>query len=99
MRYGVLTMVLAAVLIGASQAHAASEVADAAMRGDQAALREALRENLDVNAPQPDGATALHWAAYRGDVEAARWLIDAGAAPAAANRNGATPLSLACTVG
>jgi ankyrin repeat protein len=92
-------MVLAAVLAGASRAHAASEVADAAMRADHAALRQRLRENFDVNAPQPDGATALHWAAYHGDTEAVRWLIEAGAAPTAANRAGATPLSLACTAG
>jgi ankyrin repeat protein len=99
MRYAWITLLLFAVLAGAAQAQPASEVADAAMRGDHAALREALRENRDVDAPQPDGATALHWAAYRGDVEAARWLLEAGAAPTAANRDGATPLSLACTAG
>jgi hypothetical protein len=29
--------------------------------------------------PQVDGATALHWAVYRDDPEAADWLIRAGA--------------------
>jgi ankyrin repeat protein len=99
MRGALLAVVFASALAGAAQAQSASEVADAAMRGDHAALREALRENHDANAPQPDGATALHWAAYRGDAEAVRWLLEAGAAPAAANREGATPLSLACTAG
>ena len=48
---------------------AASEVADAAMRGDLAAVRALVANKADVNAPQGDGATALHWAAYRGNRE------------------------------
>ncbi|HUK36084.1 MAG TPA: ankyrin repeat domain-containing protein, partial [Vicinamibacterales bacterium] len=36
-------------------------VADAAMRGDTAAVRALLQKKADVNAPQVDGATALHW--------------------------------------
>ena len=39
-----------------------SDVADAAMRGDKAAVRALLAQKADVNAPQADGATALHWA-------------------------------------
>jgi ankyrin repeat protein len=87
-------------LLGVSaHAQAASEVADAAMRGDRAALERLLAADLDVAAPQADGATALHWAAYRGDLEAMRWLLAAGADPNAANRAGVTPLSLACQSG
>jgi ankyrin repeat protein len=60
--------------------HAAgSDVAAAVMYGDNAALAKLIRERADVNAPQVDGATALHWAAYRGDKEAAALLIRAGA--------------------
>ena len=66
-----------------------SEVADAAMRGDQAAVRTLLAQHADVNAPQADGATALHWAAYRGDKTLADLLIRAGADVKAANREGA----------
>src|SRR5438094_10343309 len=72
-----------------------SEVADAAMRGDKAAVRTLLQQKADVNAPQPDGATALHWAAYRSDKELADILIKAGANAKAANRDGSTPLWLA----
>src|SRR4249919_1784700 len=46
-----------------------SDVADAAMRGDGAAVRALIGQKADVNAPQNDGATALHWAVYRGDRE------------------------------
>ena len=72
-----------------------SDVADAAMRGDKATVRTLLTQKADVNAPQADGATALHWAIYRGDQELATMLIRAGANPKAANREGSTPLWLA----
>jgi ankyrin repeat protein len=99
MRYAALALLAVALLADARGVEAASEVADAAMRADLPALRQALRENHDVNAPQADGATALHWAAYRGEPEAVRLLLEAGAAATAATRAGATPLSLACTAG
>ena len=47
----------------------------------------------------PDGTTALHRAAFEGDVAGAESLIHAGADVKAANRYGVTPLSLACTNG
>ena len=56
-----------------------SDVADAVMKGDKAALHALLQQNADVNAPQIDGATALHWAVYRDDLEAADVHIAAGA--------------------
>jgi ankyrin repeat protein len=80
-------------------AYAASEVADAVMNGDRDRLRTLLERDADVNAPQADGATALHWAVYEDDVEAAKLLVDAGADVSATNRQGATPLSLACING
>src|SRR5262245_47821371 len=71
------------------------EVADAAMNGDKAAVRTLIQQKADVNIAQPDGATAMHWAAYRGDKELADMLIKAGASAKAANREGMTPLWLA----
>ena len=38
-------------------------VAQAAMRGDEDAVRGLLKEGADVNAAQGDGMTALQWAA------------------------------------
>src|SRR5262245_5486008 len=76
-----------------------SEVADAVMNGNRAGLRTLLQQKADVNAAQVDGATALHWAAYRDDVEAARLLINAGAKVDAANREGITPLYMASLYG
>ena len=54
-----------------------SPVADAAMHGDTPALRALLQKKTDVNAAQPDGATAIQWAAYRNDLDAADLLIAA----------------------
>src|SRR5437660_11835216 len=78
---------------------ARSDVADAVMKGDKAAVRALLEQRADVNTPQADGATALHWAVYRGDIDTANVLIRAGANVKAVNRDGATPLSLASTNG
>jgi ankyrin repeat protein len=90
---------LALVLWSTAGLGAASEVADAVMKGDSAALRALLAQGTDVNAPQGDGATALHWAVYRSDTSMAAILIQAGANVKAATRDGATPLSLASTHG
>jgi ankyrin repeat protein len=76
-----------------------SDVADAAMRGDAAAVRGLIAKKADVNAPQNDGATALHWAVFKGDRELAIALMRAGANPKAANREGVTPLWLASVNG
>src|SRR6187399_353274 len=78
---------------------ATSDVADAVQNGDVAALRRLLAQKADVNAPQADGATALHWAVYRDDLPAVDLLLKAGANPKAANSFGATPLSMAAETG
>jgi len=78
---------------------ATSEVADAAMRGDRAAVRAALARKADVNAAQVDGTTALHWAVERDDIEMAELLIEGGARVGARTREGVTPLQLAATNG
>ena len=78
---------------------AQSAVADAVMRGDALALRTLLEGGADVNAPQVDGATALHWAVYRGDLETASRLVQARARVDAVNRVGVTPLAMAALYG
>lgn len=77
-----------------------SPVADAAMRGDLDEVRELLRSGADVNAPQNDGLTALHWAADNGDAALAGVLIYAGANVAPLTRNDAyTPMHMAARGG
>ncbi len=77
-----------------------SPIADAAMRGDVAAVQALLAEGADVNQPQGDGMTALHWAAHNEDASLARVLLDAEADVAAGTRIGFyTPLHLAAQSG
>ncbi len=72
---------------------------EAAKNSDREAVRSLLQQQVDVNTPQPDGATALAWAAYRNDLETTDLLIHAGADVNAANDYGMTPLALACSKG
>ena len=92
-------VMLLTVVAGLSLAAGRSDVADAVMRGDAAAVRTLLQQKADVNAPQIDGATALHWAVYRDDLETAQLLLRAGAWANVANRSGITPLAMACLYG
>jgi len=75
-------------------------VADAVERGDAEGAVTLLKAAADVNAAQPDGMTALHWAAMRNDAKLAQTLLYAGANPKATTRLGAyTPLLLAAKNG
>ncbi len=76
-----------------------SDIADAAMNGQRAVVQKLLTQKADVNAPQVDGATALHWAVYRDDLDLADVLIRAKANVKAANRVGVTPLAMASLYG
>ena len=77
-----------------------SPVADAAMRGDAEAVETLITQGADVNVPQGDGMTALHWAAERADADLVRILLDAGADVAPVTRIGDyTPLHLAAKAG
>src|SRR5438445_8984016 len=105
LRYGGGHLLAAAVAIGSlgvgSLAAGASDtrLADAVQRQNSAAVRALLSRHIDVNAPQPDGATAIAWAAHWNDLETADLLLRAGSDVDAANAFGVTPLSLACTNG
>jgi uncharacterized protein len=92
-----MVLVLAAAPAVASAA--GSDAADAAQRKDLTALRAMVSRKVNVNAPQADGTTALHWAAHYNDVAAVQLLLKAGANPSTANRFGASPLSAAATSG
>ena len=98
-RLGVI--LLSGILVNASLGAAVTApVADAARTGDRDAVKALLKDGADVNAPQGDGMTALHWAADRGDVELTSVLLYAGANLAAVTRIGQyTPLHIAARSG
>src|ERR1700687_154557 len=74
-------------------------LADAVMRADRETVRSLLQQKIDVNAAQPDGTTALHWAVRRDDLETAESLLRAGAQVDTSTRYGVTPLYFACVNG
>jgi uncharacterized protein len=93
----VLTLVTSVVCVQA--AGPSSPLADAAEKKNWSQVRTLLKQRPPIDAPQADGMTALHWAAYHDDLEIATQLINAGASAKSANRYGVTPLSEACTNG
>ena len=95
-----LALLMAATLATSISAAGPSDIANAAMAKDAAAVKELLKKGADVNAAQGDGMTALHWAALNGDGELAQMLLYAGANVGAKTRiGGYTPLHLAAQIG
>ena len=88
-------LLLSVGIAGASDVRVVQAVRD----GDSAAVRALLERKADVNAPEVDGTTALHWAVRADDAETVARLIRAGAKVNAANRYGVTPLSIAVGIG
>jgi ankyrin repeat protein len=77
-----------------------TRVADAAEHSDRRAVASLIAAKADVNSPQGDGTTALHWAAFNDDLEMAKMLVAAGANVKAATRVGAiTPIFMAAKNG
>jgi ankyrin repeat protein len=97
-RSSVACLLVAAALAAPLDA-AEALLADAAEQRNTAAIGALLAQKANVNAPQADGMTALHWAVYHEDLDLAKRLIAAGAEVGPTNRYGVTPLSIACQSG
>ena len=92
--------IVAAVVFSVFVHAASAPVADAAMRGDKETLRALLKQGADVNQPQGDGMTALHWAATGGSMDLVEALLYAGANVRATTRlGGYAPLHVASQAG
>ena len=63
-------------------------VVDAVKEGNVAAVKALIAQKADVNAAEPDGMTALHWAVRANDVPTVQMLLRAGANVNAASRYG-----------
>ena len=93
------TVATSVLLAAALSAAGRSEIADAAMAGNTSVVRALLEKKADVNTPQVDGTTALHWAVQSNNLEMTEMLLRAGAAVSAANQLGAAPMQLAAING
>ncbi len=80
------------------RAQDAPDLISAVRRSNVPAVRAWLATH-DAKVRQPDGSTALHWAANLDNLEIAELLLARGAAVDAATDFGVTPLSLAATNG
>src|SRR5579859_3780895 len=96
-----LARTAAATLLFTLSAFASTDLRllDAVKRRDHKAVTSLLQARVNVNAAQPDGATALAWAAYLDDADTAGKLLAAGAKPNTSDEYGETPLTLACANG
>ena len=95
---------LAAGLVVATAATAPAQppripLIEAVTASDATAARTLIDAGADVGAAEPDGTTALHWAAHNDDLRLAARLIEAGAEADAVTRYGIAPLALAATNG
>ena len=72
---------------------------DAVKSENLAAVKSALAKGASVSAADPDGSTALHWAAQRNQDEIVAALLAAGAKVDVKTRFNVTPLSLAAQNG
>jgi ankyrin repeat protein len=72
---------------------------EAVKRRDDKAFARLLQAKADVNAVQPDGATALAWAVHLGERRMAEALLASGANANTTDEYGETPVTLAAANG
>jgi ankyrin repeat protein len=87
-----------ALSLALALAAAVAPLVDAVKSGDRTAAMAMLDKRVDVNAPEADGTTALHWAVQQGDLDLVQRLIRAGANVKARNDYGSTPMSEAAVL-
>ena len=78
---------------------AAAPLVDAVKSGDRATAMTLISQRADVNAPEVDGTTPLHWAVHHGDLDLTQRLIRAGAKVNVKNEFGSTPMAEAAILG
>ena len=72
---------------------------EAVKANDPVEMEALLEAGADIGAAEPDGTTALHWAAHNDQLALAARLLEAGAEADAVTRYGIAPLALAATNG
>ncbi len=91
--------VLITFALGAGVRADSNAVVEKVKAADLKAVQALISKRADVNLPEADGTTALHWAVRSGNAPMVDLLLRAGADAKAANKYGVTPLSLAAVNG
>lgn len=94
----ILPLLLLTELLTSASAHGAATLADLIKAGDRATALELIRTGENVNQPQNDGTTPLHWAVYQVDLDLVATLLRSEANANASNDFAATPLAEAVRV-
>lgn len=82
----VATLVMVVLVAPTALAADDARVAEAAKSRDRQAVEALIQQGSDVNVPEADGTTALHWAVMFGDASMVTELLEAGANASARNR-------------
>ena len=93
-----LALTTAAIITSVARSETTHSLADAAETKRWDLVSEMVDRNSDL-APQPDGMTALHWAARWNEPIAVSRLVAGGADVDIENVYGVTPLAIACRLG
>ena len=99
LRKVVLYSVLVGITSSSATAGRAISLVESVKGEDVAAVRSLLDNGTDVNHPEADGTTALHWAVRLDNLNLAELLIGAAADVSSVNIFGVAPLSLAAING
>ncbi|MCD4654049.1 ankyrin repeat domain-containing protein [bacterium] len=99
-RFSIIVLALI-LLTSATLVAAQSEILKAVENGDLEAVKTCIKNGADVNSKNDRGWTTLHWAAFKGHLKIAEYLIQQGAEvdALAKNNNNKTPLMLAALEG
>ena len=92
-------LVLIALLMSSTLASAQTSLPDLAEKQQWDRLAAAIEGAQDVDATQPDGMSALHWAAWHNHPESVARLLKSGAIVDAETQYHVSALSLACEQG
>lgn len=95
----VLILLAASMLAAQAFAQVMPPTVSAAKDADWERLRALVEDGVNPNAVYGDGTTALHWASYHDNTDAAGLLVEANADVNAATDLGVTPLWLAAENG
>src|SRR5688500_20119229 len=85
-------MFTAAALVLTLAAGAVPPLVEAVKSGDVTTARALVAKGADVNATEPDGTTAMHWAVQKGDLDMVSRFLRSGAKVHVKNLFGVTTM-------